>query len=133
MPARKPVDPTQRLSRREQQIMDVIYRRERASAADVQRELVNAPGYSSVRKQLEILERRGLVRHTVVDRRYVYTAVVPPATASKAALSRIIGSFFKGDTRAAVVALLAMDEPPTDAELDAILEEAGRVRRGRAK
>jgi predicted transcriptional regulator len=112
--------------------MDVIYRRERATAADVQREMTDPPGYSSVRKQLEILERRGLVRHTVVDRRYVYTAVVPGATASKAALSRIITSFFKGNTRAAVVALLAMEKPPTEAELDAILAEAAKARKSAA-
>ena len=129
MPARKPVDPTQSLSRREQQIMDVIYRREQASAADVQREMADAPGYSSVRKQLEILEKRGLVRHTVVDRRYVYSAVVPGSTASKAALGRIIKSFFKGNSRAAVVALLAMDKPPTESELDAILAEADAARK----
>jgi BlaI family penicillinase repressor len=126
---RKTLDPTQSLSRREQQIMDVIYRRERATAADVQREMADPPGYSSIRKQLEILERRGLVRHTVVDRRYVYSAVVPGATASKAALHRIINAFFKGNARAAVVALLAMEKPPTEAEFDAILAEAATARK----
>lgn len=113
--------------------MEVIYRREHATAADVQRELVDPPGYSSVRKQLEILERRGLVQHRVSDRRYVYSAVIPGATASKAALGRIIRSFFKGNRRAAMVTLLSMDTPPSRAELDAILAEAEAARKAPRK
>ena len=89
-------DPTQRLSRRERQIMDVIYRRGRATAAEVQRELPDPPGYSAVRSALSLLEERGLLRHEEEGRRYVYLPATPPRKACVRALDHLLRVFFGG-------------------------------------
>jgi predicted transcriptional regulator len=120
MPA---ADPTQRLSRRERQIMDVLYRRGRATAAEVQRELPDPPGYSAVRSALSLLEERGLLRHEEEGRRYVYLPATPPRKASARALDHLLRVFFCGSRARAVAAL--MDDP---AELsDEELAELGRL------
>src|SRR5215472_18399320 len=84
------------LTRRERQIMDILYRRGRATAGEVMEELSGNPNYSTVRTQLRVLEEKGHVRHEEVGLRYVYTPAVPRHAARKSALRHLIDTFFDG-------------------------------------
>jgi predicted transcriptional regulator len=107
------------LSRRERQIMDVIYRRGRATAADVLAEIPDPPSYSSVRALLRVLESKGHLRHTADGPRYVYAPMVPRERARDSALRQVVGTFFDGSTEAAVAALLDLSTSKlSDAELN---------------
>ena len=92
----RPDDPLTTLSRRERQIMDVLYRRGRATAAEVQGDLADPPGYSAVRSALALLEERGLVRHEEDGRRYVYLPARSPRKARSGALEHVLRTFFGG-------------------------------------
>jgi len=94
------------LTKRERQIMDVLYRRGRATAAEVIDDLEDAPGNSTVRTQLRVLERKGHVRHEEEGLRYVYTPTVPRHSARRSALKHLVDTFFDGSTAKAVAALL---------------------------
>lgn len=94
------------LSRRERQIMDVIYRLGRASAADVHDALPDRPSYSTVRALLRVLESKGHVRHADDGPRYIYSPTVPRERARESALRQVVSTFFGGSTEAAVAALL---------------------------
>jgi len=94
------------LSRRERQIMDVLFGRGRATGQEIQEGLPDKPHYSSVRTILRVLERKGYVRHVEEGLRYVYEPTVPRETASRSALQRIIRTFFDGSAKEAVAALL---------------------------
>src|ERR1700728_1597821 len=94
------------LSRRERQIMDVLFARGRATGQEVQAGLPDQPNYSSVRTILRVLERKGFVRHFEEGLRYVYEPTVPREAASRSALQRIIRTFFDGSAKEAVAALL---------------------------
>ena len=109
-------NPHANLSRRERQIMDVLYRRGRATAAEVQQEIPDAPGYSAVRAMLRVLEEKGQIRHEEDAQRYVFLPVTSRASATKSAVSHLIRTFFDGSTERAVAALL--DEKLTNQELD---------------
>jgi BlaI family penicillinase repressor len=94
------------LSRRERQIMDVLFARGRATGQEIQEGLPDKPNYSSVRTILRVLERKGYVRHAEEGLRYVYEPTVPREAASRSALQRIIRTFFDGSAKEAVAALL---------------------------
>ena len=94
------------LSRRERQIMDVLYRRGRATAADVMAELPGEPNYSTVRTQLRVLEDKGHVRHEEEGGRYVYAPAVPRHAARKSALKHLVETFFDGSAEQVVAAVL---------------------------
>jgi predicted transcriptional regulator len=94
------------LSRRERQIMDVLFRRLRATAADVMGDLPGSPSYSTVRTQLRVLEQKGHVRHEEEGLRYVYMPVVRRQAARKSALRHLVDTFFDGSAEKAVAALL---------------------------
>ena len=94
------------LTRRERQIMDVLYRHGRATAADVMRELPGEPNYSTVRTQLRVLEEKGHVRHEEHGLRYVYIPAVARSAAGKSALRHLVETFFDGSAERAVAALL---------------------------
>jgi BlaI family transcriptional regulator, penicillinase repressor len=94
------------LSRRERQIMDVLFARGRATGQEIQEGLPDQPNYSSVRTILRVLERKGYVRHVEEGLRYVYEPTVPREAASRSALQRIIRTFFDGSAKEAVAALL---------------------------
>ena len=94
------------LSRRERQIMDVLYRNGRASAADVRQEMPKAPSYSAVRALLRILEEKGCVEHDEEGPRYVYRPTAPLKTARRMAARRLLETFFDGSVPQAVVTLL---------------------------
>ena len=97
------------LSRRERQIMDILFRRGRATAADVMDDLPSDAGYSTVRTQLRVLEQKGHVRHELDGHRFVYTPVVARRAARKSALRHLVETFFDGSPEKAVAALLGGD------------------------
>ena len=97
---------TDPLSRRERQILDVLYARGSATAADVLDALPDPPGYSAVRALLRILESKGHARHEQQGTRYVYLPVVPRDSARRTALTRIVKTFFEGSAAQAAAELL---------------------------
>jgi predicted transcriptional regulator len=94
------------LSRRERQIMDILYRRGRATAGEVLADLTGDPSYSTVRTQLRVLEEKGHIHHEEVGLRYVYLPAVPRRAARKSALRHLVDTFFDGSSEQAVAALL---------------------------
>ena len=94
------------LTRRERQIMDILFRRGRATAAEVMEELPGEPSYSTVRTQLRVLEEKGHVRHEDDGVRFIYVPAVPRHTARKSALRHMVDTFFDGSPEKAVAALL---------------------------
>jgi predicted transcriptional regulator len=97
------------LSRRERQIVDILYRRGRATAADVMEDLPGHPSYSTVRTQLRVLEEKGHVRHEDDGQRYVYSPAVPRGTVRRSALKHLVETFFDGSVEQTVAALLGSD------------------------
>src|SRR3954453_21077103 len=109
------------LTRRERQIMDILYRRGRATAAEVMEDLPGDPSYSTVRTQLRILEAKGHVRHDEEGLRYVYLQAVPRHAARRSALRHLVDTFFDGSAENVVGALLVGDSSRlTEDELDRI-------------
>jgi predicted transcriptional regulator len=94
------------LTRRERQIMDILYRRGRATASEVMEDLSGNPSYSTVRTQLRVLESKGHVHHEEEGLRYIYAAAVPRHAARKSALRHLVETFFEGSTEKVVGALL---------------------------
>lgn len=97
------------LSRRERQIMDVIYERGEATVAEVRDHLPNAPGYSAVRALLRILEQKGHLQHRQDGPRYVFLAMIPHQDARDSAMRRVLKTFFGGSASSAVATLLDME------------------------
>ena len=121
------------LSRRERQIIDILYRRGRATAAEVMTELPGQPSYSTVRTQLRVMEEKGHVRHEEDGQRFVYTPAAPRGAVRRSALKHLIETFFDGSTEQAVAALLGGDASRlTGDELDRIEELIRRARKERA-
>jgi predicted transcriptional regulator len=109
------------LSRRERQIMDVLYRLEHATAAQIQTGLAPPPSYSTVRAQLRVLEEKGHVRHVEEGLRYVYLPVVARTAARRSALRHLVETFFEGSAGNAVAALLGGEATRlSEEELDRI-------------
>jgi predicted transcriptional regulator len=107
------------LSRRERQIMDLLYRKGRATAADVMNGIPDPPSYSAVRALLRILEQKGHVRHEEEGRAYVYMPLARRDAVRQSALSHLLKTFFDNSAEQAVAALLAIKgEKMSDAELD---------------
>jgi len=101
---------TRNLSRRERQIMDVIYAQGRATAQEVRGLLTDAPSYSAVRALLRILEDKGHLRHEQEGNRYVFSPTVPRERARKSALRHVLQTFFEGSPANAMAALLELDD-----------------------
>ncbi len=113
--------------------MDILYRRGRATAADVMEDLSGNPNYSTVRTQLRVLEEKGHVRHEEQGLRYVYSPAVPRGAARKSALRHLVETFFDGSTEHAVAALLGGEGAKLSAdELDRIAALVKRSKAGRA-
>ena len=116
------------LTRRERQIMDVLYRRGRATSAEVMADLPGEPNYSTVRTQLRVLEDKGHVRHDEEGGRYVYAPAVPRHAARKSALKHLVETFFDGSAEQVVAAVLGGEASRlSDEELDrvsALIEKA---------
>jgi BlaI family penicillinase repressor len=118
------------LSRRERQIMDILFRRGRATAADVMADLPDEPSYSTVRTQLRVLEQKGHVRHQEDGVRFVYMPVVARHTARKSALRHVIETFFDGSPEKAVAALLGGEAAKlSDEQFDRIAEMIAKARK----
>jgi BlaI family penicillinase repressor len=111
MPKPKIVD----LTRRESQIIEILYRRRRATVEEIRAELPDAPSPSSVRKLLDIMIERGLLAREYDGPRYVYFPAVKPEEASRSALKRLVRTFFDNSTGSAIAALLDMTSTPLSA------------------
>ncbi|UCC74052.1 MAG: BlaI/MecI/CopY family transcriptional regulator [Gemmatimonadota bacterium] len=118
------------LSRRERQIMDILYRRGRATVAEVLEELLDPPSYSAVRALLRVLEAKGHAEHEEEGPRYVYKPTVPRAEARESAMRRLVRTFFDGSTEEAVAAFLDMSAADlSDEELERLAELIEAARR----
>jgi predicted transcriptional regulator len=126
----------QDLSRRERQIMDVLYRSSRATAAEVLNGIPDPPSYSAVRAMLRILEQKGHIRHEEEGRAYVYMPITRRVDARQTALTHLLKTFFDNSAEQAVAALLAIKgEKMSDAELDRmskLIDKAKKEGRGAA-
>ena len=117
------------LTRRERQIMDVLFRRGRATAAEVMNDLPGTQTYSTVRTQLRVLEEKGYVRHEDDGVRYVYTATVDRRSARRSALKHLVETFFDGSAEQAVAALLGGEASRiSDEELDRIADRIAEAK-----
>jgi predicted transcriptional regulator len=111
------------LSKRERQIVDVLYRLGRATAAEIRQELSGAPNDSTVRTQLRVLEEKGHVRHEEQGLRYVYMPTVPRHAARRSALKHLVNTFFDGSPAGVVAALLGAEATRlAEEDLDRIAE-----------
>jgi BlaI family penicillinase repressor len=118
------------LSRRERQIMDILYRRGRATANEVMDEMSGDPSYSTVRTQLRVLESKGHVRHEEEGLRYVYVPALPRHAARKSALRHLVDTFFDGSIEKVVGALLGGEGARlSEGELDRIAEIVAKAKK----
>src|SRR6185295_16371001 len=118
------------LSRRERQIVDILYRRGRATASEVMDDLTGTPNYSTVRTQLRVLEDKGHVRHEELGLRYVYAPAVPRAAARKSALRHLVDTFFDGSAEQVVAAVLGGEAARlSDEDLKRISDLVARARK----
>lgn len=119
------------LSRREREILEVIFAiGEEASAEEIRERLSDPPSYSAVRAMLAKLEAKGAVKHKEKGLRYVYSPTVPRRAARKSALRRLVDVFFDGSRTQAVTALL-QEEKWSEEELDSLAREIERVKKER--
>jgi predicted transcriptional regulator len=105
------------LSRREREVLDIVYRLGRATAAEVRAEMAHPPTDPAVRTTLRILVGKGRLRHEYDGPRYVYTPTVAPAAARRSAFRHLLDTFFGGSARGAMAALLEMEDmdlPPRE-------------------
>ena len=118
------------LSRRERQIMDILYQRGKSSASEVLEAMPDAPGYSAVRAMLRVLEEKGHVRHQAEGLKYVYVPTVARDKAKRSAVKHLLDTFFKDAPEQVVAALLDVSSTRlTRAELDRMAEMIEKARR----
>ena len=118
------------LSRRERQIMDILYRRRRATAGEVMEELPGDPSSSTVRTQLRILEQKGHVRHEEEGLRFVYMPAVARSAARKSPLKHLVEPYFDGSAEKTVAALLGGESARlSDEELERIADLIAKARK----
>jgi BlaI family penicillinase repressor len=123
----------EKLSRREREIMDVLYALgDTASAEDIREKLSDPPSYSAVRAMLVKLEAKGVIKHRAEGLRYVYSPVASRTTAQKKAVSNLMRVFFGGSASQAAAALLKQEQWSDD-ELDALRKQIEDVRKNRRK
>jgi BlaI family transcriptional regulator, penicillinase repressor len=122
------------LSRRERQIMDVLYRKGSATAAEVLESIPSPPSYSSVRALLRILEQKGHIKHEERAGKYVFMPTVPHAKAKRSAILHLVQTFFDGSPEDAVAALLdASSSKLSSDELDRLQGLIDKARKGGKK
>ncbi len=128
--SQKPKPEPTALSRRERQIMDILYQLQRASVGQVLAKLADKPSYSTVRAQLRVLEEKGHVRHEEHGLRYVYAPAVHRDVARRSALRHLVETFFDGSTENVVAALLGGEVARiSPEELDRIARLISRSRK----
>ncbi|HET6882904.1 MAG TPA: BlaI/MecI/CopY family transcriptional regulator [Pirellulales bacterium] len=113
MPSKKTASRETELSRRERQIMEIVYQLGEASVAQVRTAMPNAPARNSVRTLMGILERKGHLRHRMSERTYIYRPTRPPVLAGQSAVRRVIDTFFSGSLAQALAVYLS----PPDAKI----------------
>jgi predicted transcriptional regulator len=118
------------LSRRERQIMEILYQRGKASASEVRASMADAPSYSAVRAMLRVLEEKGHVRHQAEGLKYVYVPTVSRDKAKRTAVRHVLDTFFGGSPEQIMAALLDVSAPRlTREELDRMAEMIERARK----
>ncbi|MCX6368358.1 MAG: BlaI/MecI/CopY family transcriptional regulator [Armatimonadetes bacterium] len=122
------MEASEKLSRRERQLMDIIWERGQASVAEVLEALPDPPGYNTVRTLLGILEKKGHLTHTEEEGRYIYLPIAPAQAVAKTALERVVTTFFGGSIERTVATLLQSKERTLSedqlARLSALIAEA---------
>ncbi|MFC2159018.1 BlaI/MecI/CopY family transcriptional regulator [Acidobacteriota bacterium] len=122
--------PLNQLSRRERQIMDIIFKESRATAAEIHDRIPEPPSYSTVRALLSILERKGYIRHHADGPRYVYTPTMSQEKAKKKALQHLIQTFFNGSTEKVMAALLDISSSDlSEEEFDKLIEMINQAKK----
>ena len=117
------------LSRRERELMDIVYRLERGTAVDIRREMADPPSYAAVRTLLRILGEKGHLEYEYDGPRYVFSPTVSRAKASASALKNVLATFFEGSMQQAVAALIDMKSKDlTDRDLDQLQELIDQAR-----
>ena len=117
------------LSRRERQIMEILYRRGKASATEVREAMADAPSYSAVRAMLRVLEEKGHVRHQAEGLKYVYVPTIGRDKAKRSAVKHVLDTFFSGSPEQIVAALLDVSSGKlTREELDRMAEMIERAK-----
>jgi BlaI family penicillinase repressor len=118
------------LSRRERQIMDILFQRGKASAADVREAMTDAPGYSAVRAMLRILEEKGHVKHQAEGLKYVYVPSITRDKAKRTAVKHLMETFFNGSPEHVVAALLDVSSRQLSSEeLDRMAQMIDQARK----
>jgi predicted transcriptional regulator len=117
--------PDRNLSRRERQMMDILYQRGRATAAEVHELLADPPSYSAVRAKLRVLEEKGHIRHETQAARYIYAPVVARERAKETALRHLLATFFDNSAEQAMTALLQLT--PGKFSREKLDELSGRI------
>ena len=119
------------LSRREREIMDVLYSACSASASDVHERIPSPPSYSAVRATLRVLEQKGLISHEHDGKRYIYRPTLNRNKARRSAVEHLLNTFFEGSTAGAVMALL--EDPNTELSDDDLDRMAALIERARTE
>ncbi|MBD3298135.1 MAG: BlaI/MecI/CopY family transcriptional regulator [candidate division Zixibacteria bacterium] len=123
----------QKLTRRERQIMDIVYKDHRATAAEIHSQLPDRPSYSSVRALLRILEEKRFLKHSTDGRRYVYRPAIAPERAKMSALKHMLNTFFDGSVGGMVATLMDMSNSELSDDEYAQLQDAiDRARKARS-
>ena len=119
-----------KLSRRERQIMDLLFENKELSALDVQELMKDAPGYSAVRTMLRLLEEKGCIKHRQIGRKYLYRPVESRQSASEGAMKKLLSTFFDNSAEQAIASLLDIKSGELGSEeyerLSALIEKAKR-------
>src|SRR5215470_18072937 len=122
------------LSRRERQIMDILYRLGRGTVTEVMDQLPGNPNSSTVRTQLRVLEQKGHVRHEEVGLRHVFIPVQPRHAVRQSALKHLVETFYEGSPEKVVTALLGSEGSKlTDEQLDRIADVIEKARKGKGR
>ena len=127
MSKRIPLD----LSRRERQILEILFRLGRATAAEVAAEMSDAPTYTTVRGLLRVLERKGHIRHEDDGVRFVYSPVMPRSRTGASVLAHVVRTFFHGSPSAAMAALLGSSRKLSEEEIQRLVQIVDAARKGR--
>jgi predicted transcriptional regulator len=134
MSVRKHTTDLGKLGRRERQIMDVVFRRGRATVSEVLDELPDPPTYSAVRGMLRLLEDKGFVRHEWDGPRYIYVPTADPEHVRASAVQHLLQTFFSNSMESAVAAMLgAAEKPLSDEELKRMSKLIEQARRGKGR
>ena len=118
------------LTRRERQIMDVVYREGKASAAEVAAQLPDTPSNATVRTLLGVLEEKGFLRHETVKGKFIYYPTIPLAQAQRTALDQVLDTFFQGAEASAVISILKKsDASLSDEDAELIIDLINKTRK----